>query len=298
VANFAHLSGSAPPFAGCDNSPTMRAPLDTLTPREREVLALLRRGLTNEEIAQRLDISLDGAKYHVSQILSKLGVATREEAAAIAIGEPRRWWAAWPLWARIGGAATMAAAGAGVAVLAWGVLRTGGGDAETSAGLTPTAAQGAATVRSGMARYSNELLKVELDYPDTWVPDPGSVGSTGTATTYEDPRGGQFGWFSIVPCCSPDKILDDMVSLTVEQERRPYGEEPTILSMTLPDGEARLILPDPRHTEIVGGELIIRYPPSLVTDFYAYLLLYAHKDYIQDIAPTLRLTGSSASPTP
>jgi DNA-binding CsgD family transcriptional regulator len=102
----------------------MRAPLHTLTPREREVLALLRRGLTNEEIASRLDISLDGAKYHVSQILSKLGVATREEAAALAVGERRRWWAAWPLWARIAGAATLAAVTAGIAVLAWGVLLT------------------------------------------------------------------------------------------------------------------------------------------------------------------------------
>ena len=46
VDNFAHFSGSAPPFAGCDNSRAMRAPLDTLTPREREVLALIRRGLT------------------------------------------------------------------------------------------------------------------------------------------------------------------------------------------------------------------------------------------------------------
>jgi len=49
---------------------------DTLTPREREVPALLRCGLTNEEIAGRLGFTLDGAKYHVSQILSKLGVAT------------------------------------------------------------------------------------------------------------------------------------------------------------------------------------------------------------------------------
>ena len=58
-----------------------KRPFDVLTPREREVLALLGHGLTNEEIAHRLDISLDGAKYHVSQILSKLGVPTREEAA-------------------------------------------------------------------------------------------------------------------------------------------------------------------------------------------------------------------------
>jgi DNA-binding CsgD family transcriptional regulator len=99
---------------------------DALTAREREVLDLIRRGLTNEEIAQRLGISLDGAKYHVSQILSKLGVATREEAAAVALGERRRWWAAWPLWAKIAGVATVAATAAGLAVLVWGTLRTGG----------------------------------------------------------------------------------------------------------------------------------------------------------------------------
>ena len=67
---------------------------DDLTQREREVLALLRRNYTNEQIANHLGISLDGAKYHVSQILSKLGVATREEAAALAVSKPRCWWAA------------------------------------------------------------------------------------------------------------------------------------------------------------------------------------------------------------
>ena len=102
----------------------MRRNPDTLTARESEVLGLIRRGLTNEEIAQGLDISLDGAKYHVSQILSKLGVASREEAAAVALGERRRWWAAWPVWAKIAGTATVAAAVAGLAVLVWGLLRS------------------------------------------------------------------------------------------------------------------------------------------------------------------------------
>jgi len=122
--SFAHFSGSASPLTGCDNSRSMRAPIDTLTRREREILDLLRRGLTNEEIAARLGISLDGAKYHVSQILSKLGVATREEAADVALGERRRWWAAWPLWAKIAGAATVAAAVGGLAVLAWAAIWT------------------------------------------------------------------------------------------------------------------------------------------------------------------------------
>ena len=87
-----------------------------LTDRELEVLEFIRRDFTNEQIADRLGISLDGAKYHVSQILSKLGVVSREEAAAVAIGERRRWWAHWPLWARIAGATAIASAGA-IAIL-------------------------------------------------------------------------------------------------------------------------------------------------------------------------------------
>jgi DNA-binding CsgD family transcriptional regulator len=55
---------------------------DLLTPREQEVLDLLRRGLTNQQIADRLGISMPGARYHVSEILSKLGVGSRQEAAA------------------------------------------------------------------------------------------------------------------------------------------------------------------------------------------------------------------------
>ena len=54
---------------------------DVLTPRQWEVLRLVREGLSNEEIARRLGISTDGAKFHVSEILSKLGVTSRREAA-------------------------------------------------------------------------------------------------------------------------------------------------------------------------------------------------------------------------
>ena len=60
---------------------------DILTPRQWEVLALIRDGCTDQQIADRLGISLDGAKYHVSEILSRLGVETREEAAAWAAGQ-------------------------------------------------------------------------------------------------------------------------------------------------------------------------------------------------------------------
>jgi DNA-binding CsgD family transcriptional regulator len=107
---------------------------DGLTPREREVLDLVRLGLTNEEIAERLGITLDGAKYHVSQILSKLGVETREEAAALtAEPERRRWWAALPLAAKAAGAALVVAAVAALGVLAWGVWETEGDEAPSQA---------------------------------------------------------------------------------------------------------------------------------------------------------------------
>jgi DNA-binding CsgD family transcriptional regulator len=54
---------------------------DVLTPRQQEVLTLVREGLSNREIAERLDISLDGAKFHVSEILGRTGVRSRREAA-------------------------------------------------------------------------------------------------------------------------------------------------------------------------------------------------------------------------
>jgi NarL family two-component system response regulator LiaR len=58
-----------------------------LTEREREVLALLIEGLNNPEIAERLIVSRSTIKFHVSSILSKLGVASRTEAVALAVKE-------------------------------------------------------------------------------------------------------------------------------------------------------------------------------------------------------------------
>jgi DNA-binding NarL/FixJ family response regulator len=53
---------------------------DALTPREREVLALLAEGLSNKAIGERLSISEHTAKFHVNAVLAKLGVQRRTEA--------------------------------------------------------------------------------------------------------------------------------------------------------------------------------------------------------------------------
>jgi DNA-binding NarL/FixJ family response regulator len=58
---------------------------ETLTPREREVFALIGQGKTNREIAKALFLAETTVKVHVRHILRKLGVRTRTEAAIQAV---------------------------------------------------------------------------------------------------------------------------------------------------------------------------------------------------------------------
>jgi DNA-binding NarL/FixJ family response regulator len=70
-------------------NPISAPPPDTawavLTTREREILALAGEGLTNKEIARRLQIELPTVKSHMHNILEKLHVRSRTEAAALAL---------------------------------------------------------------------------------------------------------------------------------------------------------------------------------------------------------------------
>ncbi|MBO0713573.1 MAG: response regulator transcription factor [Acidimicrobiales bacterium] len=71
-------------IAGRPGRPAAGHQLDTLTEREREVLALVATGLTNEEIAERLHLSPLTAKTHVSRILTKLDARDRVQLVVIA----------------------------------------------------------------------------------------------------------------------------------------------------------------------------------------------------------------------
>ena len=66
--------------------PARDAPAEALTPRELEVLQWMARGLTNRQIARRLQISEHTVKFHAGAVLGKLNARSRAEAVARAIG--------------------------------------------------------------------------------------------------------------------------------------------------------------------------------------------------------------------
>jgi DNA-binding NarL/FixJ family response regulator len=83
------LAESAPPIDSGENAgQAMASKTGDLTPRQRTVLSLLERGMSNKAIARELDIGEITVKAHVSAILRKLGVDNRLQ-AIIAVREKR-----------------------------------------------------------------------------------------------------------------------------------------------------------------------------------------------------------------
>ena len=60
-------------------------PVAELSPRQREILESITRGLSNAQIALQLDISAESVKTHMAKLFTKLGAASRAEAVAIAM---------------------------------------------------------------------------------------------------------------------------------------------------------------------------------------------------------------------
>ena len=86
VQEEADSAGSVPPTAGSLEEPPGRTLLGSLTLKELEILWLIAKGQTDQQIAEDLFISASTVKKHVQRIISKLEVSDRTQAAVVASG--------------------------------------------------------------------------------------------------------------------------------------------------------------------------------------------------------------------
>jgi DNA-binding CsgD family transcriptional regulator len=142
---------------------------DVLTPREWEVLSLIREGLTNDQIAERLGISGSGTRFHVAEILSKLGVESRQEAAAwSAPRTPFAPFALGSLLMKSGAAAAIAVAVLLMVLLGVGILAMdlrASSDNDSAADPTPAQEQQPPALEADVAGVRVRIVSVE--YSDT-----------------------------------------------------------------------------------------------------------------------------------
>ena len=71
-----------------DIAETVSLETSPLSPRELQVLSMVADGLTNMQIARRLDVTIHAVKFHLASIYRKLGVSNRTEAAVLFTQQP------------------------------------------------------------------------------------------------------------------------------------------------------------------------------------------------------------------
>jgi DNA-binding CsgD family transcriptional regulator len=174
----------------------IRTTIPPLTPRQREVLGLLARGYSNPQIGEALGISLDGAKWHVAEIMARLGVDSREEAAgywrdynrpAARLARLARAFVPVAAWAKWGAAVAGVGAASAIAVVTV-VAMNGGGNAHTpAASVASGTATASATSTFLSAASSTVVVSTVVGTPtaSSAVPTPSSTpppGRTGIRT--------------------------------------------------------------------------------------------------------------------
>lgn len=130
----------------------------TLTPRQCKVLGLLAGGRTNGEIAHALGITLDGAKWHVTELMNRFGVSSREE--LVEMWESRQKGPARWLRGLLGLSAGGSAAKAAVAVAT--VVLAGGGIALLSTGQSDVHAPHVQPIESSGNAGDNWFVDIDL----------------------------------------------------------------------------------------------------------------------------------------
>lgn len=78
-------AGERPVSPEIENMMKIDPPIQELSPRQREILESMTRGLTTNQIASTFDISPESVKTHVAKLFEKIGAANRSEAVAIAL---------------------------------------------------------------------------------------------------------------------------------------------------------------------------------------------------------------------
>ncbi len=264
---------------------------DRLTDRQREILALIAHGCTNGQIAERLGITLDGAKWHVSEIMAKLGASSREEAVAAWQAEraPRARIARAARWAGatlftnqaagiIAGVTVAAVVIAAVVVMV--AASNGGNDSNPAAVTSPTSGTTStpATSATAAASPSNtaaavpspavtipgplvppaSLTKFEmLDGNNGWAFDAGSAGSHFILRTAD----GGHSWHNVSPIPDQDKTINQAFFLdrdhawALVSTRSNGGQEVVPRIFRTSDGGATWQASDPFAGTIPEGSL-------------------------------------------
>jgi DNA-binding CsgD family transcriptional regulator len=249
---------------------------DILTPREWEVLTLLRRGLTNGEIADGLAISERGVKYHVSEIIGKLGVRDRHAAARWQPEEQHKrapLWALFPLRRRVVyhpatavGVLGLAIAGAVLAVAVWGPFPVEVGEPEPQAvsalaAPTPTTLQSTQTsvmlFKTGAQPSVRELDYVQGTAFFGWL-------DGGSRILGYDWRGHSFDIFG-VDAGTADRLYDTFAP-------QPAGNRRTEWARVTPGGASVLLQRDdgpPRIYDVASQTFRpVAVPPGQDVNFY------------------------------
>ena len=227
---------------------------DVLTPAEWRVLDGIRQGRTNGEIADDLGLSLNTVKYHVSNMLGKLELSSREELASWTDGRRRRWLLA-PRVALVA-ATTAVVAGAGI-VIATALLHGGSGAAR--AGGDPS---GRIAFISGKSDQTGTVLQ----YVD--------VESRSEAT----PPQPDYDYVQFSPQWSPDGLEIAYVQMHASDAVEPGKSSVSQLVVTNTDGSSAGSLAD--NVSLLPAPGVVEGPHWRAD---GSLLLFTTQDFIASI---------------
>lgn len=248
--------------------PRIRMTIPPLTARQREVLGLLARGYTNPQIGEALGISLDGAKWHVAEIMARLGVDSREDAAAVwrdynraprRLARAMRGFLPVAAWAKWGAAVVGAGAVSAIAVVT--IVAANSGGVGRTAGVLPGTSTATLTVAATASGTNAAAPPVGSDItPAADIPSRAiAIGTLETQdyqavarqlVTHAPSDGADFAWFTITGCNETTRepvadaptLLKALIHGTLQLEQVVDNADGTYQAVFRDDGESAIVL--------------------------------------------------------